>query len=173
MRAGEQKVVRQYILYREEHRKAREKTATTTPSVLTTLNITLKDGRIVPLDFKQLERTVQSACAGLDDVEAAQILYDTERGLFEGVSLTDVNKALIMAARTLIEKEPNYSYVAARLLLNDLNNEALHFLGYKTDIETPQLATRYAELLPTYIHRGVELELLDEACAAHNYPVAF
>lgn len=162
MRAGEHKVVREYILYREEHRKAREQASATAPvSVLDTINITLSDGKRIPLDVAALERTVQSACAGLEDVQAEQILHDTQRGLFDGVPMSDVNKALIMAARTLIEKEPNYSYVAARLLLNDLNNEALSFLGYKTENQTLDIANLYTEILPAYIQRGVELELLD------------
>lgn len=160
MRAGEHKVVREYILYREEHRKAREQAASPA-SLFTQIKVTLNDGRQIPLDIAALERNVQMVCAGLDDVQAEQILHDTQRGLFDGVPISDVNKALIMATRTLIEKEPNYSYVAARLLLNDLNNEALNFLGYKTDNQTLNVADLYADILPAYIQRGVELELLD------------
>src|SRR5207244_2854753 len=93
------------------------------------LNVTLHDGKVVPLDIKRLTLLVNSACAGLTDVSAKHIIEDTERNLFDKVPVDQVNKSLIMSARVLIEKEPNYSFVAARLLLDDLRNEALNFLG--------------------------------------------
>ena len=158
MRADEHKVLREYILYREEHRKAREQASATPTSTTPTLRVTLKNGTTQPLDFAELKQTVESACADLEDVRAEQILQDTERGLYDGVPIADVNTALIMATRTLIEKEPNYSYVAARLLINDLNKEALDFLGILPGLPNTDL---YTKILAVYIKKGVELELLD------------
>ncbi len=159
MRAGEHKVMRAYVLYREERRKEREaqKTAAGKPSE-PQLHITLDDGARIPLDIKTLTQRVTRACSGLADVSAEHIVSDTQRNLFDGVPVKEVGKALIMSTRVRIEKEPNYSYVAARLLLDELCNEALSFLGMTS---TTDKEIAYQDYLQKYIERGVELELLD------------
>ncbi len=126
MRSGEHKIARAYVLYREERRRIREQQTETTER--SPLNVTLNDGTIAPLDLNRLEKLVNSACQGLTDVSAAYILEDMQRNLFDKVPVKEVSKALIMSARVLIEKEPNYSFVAARLLLDNLRAEALQFL---------------------------------------------
>ena len=91
------------------------------------------------------------------------ILDDTCRNLFDGVKERDVSQALVMSARTLIEKEPNYSYAAARLLMDMLRREALGFLRMDTNVATQQeMGERYSEYFTCYIKCGADLELLDE-----------
>ncbi len=159
MRAGEHKVARAYVLYREERRKARneQQAAMAQPQ----LNVTLPDGQVVPLDGQRLVTLVNSACANLADVSAQHIIDETQRNLFDKVPLKDISKALIMSARVLIEKEPNYSFVAARLLLDELRSEALNFLGLKERATFEEMNTLYLSYMQAYIKRGVELELLD------------
>lgn len=160
MRAGEHKIARAYVLYREDRRKAREQEQiknTTGPE----LNVTLQDGTVAPLDMQRLIRLVESACEGLTDVSSNSIIEDTQRNLFDKVPQKEVNKALIMSARVLIEKEPNYSYVAARLLLDDMREEALSFLNIKDKATFQEMESLYEPYLKAYINRGVELELLD------------
>lgn len=157
MRAGEREVARAYVLYREEHRKARENKAPDEPL----LHVTLDDGLRVPLDMGRLQTRVKAACHDLKDVDANAILKDVSRNLFDGVTLTEVNHALVLAARTLIEQEPNYTYVTARLLLDDLQNEALGFLGLATHLSPEDMAKAYAPYFKTFIARGIALERLD------------
>ncbi len=159
MRAGEHKTARAYVLYREERRKIREQ-QTDTPAT-TQLTVTLNDGKVVPLDLKRLTTLVDSACMGLTDVSAKNIIEDTQRNLFDKVPVKEVSKALIMSARVLIEKEPNYSYVAARLLLDDLRSEALSFLGIQDKATFEEMKSLYETYLTHYIARGIEVELLD------------
>lgn len=165
MRAGEHRVARAYVLYREERRKARQQQhpidKSNTPQTDGGLRVTLTSGAVVPLDMARLMQTVQEACAGLDEVNPELIVKDAVRNLFDGAPIADVNKALIMSARVLIEKEPNYSYVAARLLLNDLRNEALAYLGLPTEVTPATVDTMYAECLKHFVARGITLELLD------------
>lgn len=162
MREGEHEIARRYVLYREERRKVREqeqeaeKTAKTKP-----LSITLPDGKVVPLDLGRLTQRVSSACVGLTDVSVEHIITDTQRNLFDKVPLKELNKALIMSTRVLIEKEPNYSFVAARLLVDELRQEALGFLKMKNDVTFEEMKSLYDTYLHAYIERGVELELLD------------
>lgn len=157
MRSAEQKVARAYVLYREERRKAREHTAPDQPL----LHVILDDGMRMPLDMGRLQARVKAACHDLKDVDPKAILKDVLRNLFDGVTLTEVNHALVLAARTLIELEPNYTYVTARLLLDDLQNEALGFLGLATHLSPEAMAKAYGQYFKAFIARGIQLDRLD------------
>ena len=162
MRAGEQKVAREYVLYREKHRIARDSLIKQKHTKEPAIQVTLPDGRLAPLDMERLRKVVQEACEGLEQTEPAAILKDTKRNLFDGVALRDVSKSLIMTARTFIEKEPNYTYVTSRLLLDDLRMEALSFLNVPNHQATfEEMRSLYPHYFRKYIERGVELELLD------------
>lgn len=165
MRAEEQKIARAYVLYREERRKAREvalQESGTNVDSANQLLIVMPNGTKTPLDEKWLSQVVQDACRNLTEVDAALILKETRRSLFNGAALADVEKALTMSARALIEKEPNYTYVAARLLLEQLRREALEFLGTPTQhLNLEAMQRIYTDCLKSYIAKGVELELLD------------
>jgi ribonucleoside-diphosphate reductase alpha chain len=161
MRSGEHKVARAYVLYREERRKIREQEQAAAETARQQLHVTLNDGQVVPLDLDRLIKLINSACENLSDVSAQHIIEDTQRNLFDKVPVKDVSKALIMSARVLIEKEPNYSCVAARLLLDDLRGEALSFLGVKDRASFEEMKSLYHPYLEAYITRGVQLELLD------------
>ncbi len=168
MRQGEHKVARAYVLYREERARERAKAAAA-PPVEPELRVTLADGRIQPLDKAQLTTLVTEACAGLDTVQADLILQDTCRNLFDGVRAEDVDKTLVMSARALIEQEPDYSYVAARLLLNDLRHEACGFLQLRQPVHSQAaMAEVYADYFQVYIQRAIALELLDPQLATFD-----
>ncbi|MDJ0891786.1 MAG: ribonucleoside-diphosphate reductase subunit alpha [Gammaproteobacteria bacterium] len=163
MRAGEQKVARAYVLYRDE--RARERAAHAEVSQ-PALHVTLEDGSVRPLNASALHAVVDEACAGLSEATADAIVDDTLRNLFDGVSEKDLATALVMSARTLIETEPDYSYVAARLLLNNLRSEALRFLrGGVVGANTEQMTEEYSHYLKEYVSRGIDLELLDPRLA--------
>ncbi|MDF3054256.1 MAG: ribonucleotide-diphosphate reductase subunit alpha [Gammaproteobacteria bacterium] len=159
MREGEHKVVRAYVLYREDRRKIREMASQISDSQL---SIVMPNGTRAPLDQKWLAQVIEDACRGLSEVDPELILKDTQRNLFDGASLADVEKALTMTARTLIEKEPNYTFVAARLLLEQFRAEALTFLGMPAvHHTTSSMQQIYPFCLKKYIEKGVMLELLD------------
>ena len=171
MRSGEHKVARAYVLYREEQKRKRaeeaEKRPAEQPEPL--VNITLADGSTRPLDIERLRRLVAEACSGLEAVTVESILDDTCRNLFDGVKEQDVSHALVMSARTLIEKEPNYSYAAARLLMDMLRREALGFLAMDTGVATQQeMGEQYSEYFANYIKRGSDLELLDKRLTQYD-----
>ena len=138
MRDGHHKVARAYVLYREE--RARQREARTRqraePSAPPVLSVTRADGSKHPLDQERLTAVTEEACAGLADVSARRILQDTMHNLFDGMPEGDVGRVLTMSARALIEQEPNYSYVAARLLLDALRHEALSCLSQRHEVAT-------------------------------------
>jgi ribonucleoside-diphosphate reductase alpha chain len=161
MREGAHQVARSYVLYREERRQAREQEQATAATQHPTIQVTLEDGKKVPLDLARLTRVVTEACADLADLDADLILKDTLRNLFDGVPIREVGKALQLSARAMIEQEPNYSYAAARLLLDDMRTEALSFLNLpSTRLTQAELAKVYPDYLKHYIERGIELELI-------------
>ncbi|MEJ2694391.1 MAG: ATP cone domain-containing protein, partial [Candidatus Thiodiazotropha sp.] len=123
MRSGEHKAARAYVLYRERQNQKRQEEAAKRAATgeipeQHRVNVTLADGSTRPLDTGRLQALVQEACNGLDEVDAQRILSDACRNLFDGVKESDVSQTLVMSARTLIDQEPNYSQVAARLLLD-------------------------------------------------------
>src|SRR5712691_4369759 len=154
MRSGEHDVARSYVLYREERAKARaqEKTARKNESGIHVV----ENGQRKPLDQEALARLVAAACEGLPDAKPEAILDTTLRDLYDGVPLDEVRKSAVMAARALIEKDPAYSYVTARLLLNIIRLEVLGEEASQAD-----MATRYAAYFPQCIERGIAAELLD------------
>lgn len=164
MRAGEYKVAKSYVLYREERRKEREqaqKAEQAGKKEEFVLHVTKADGSVQPLDLTALRARVDRACSGLADVSSNHIVEDTKRNLFDKVPEHEVNNVLVMSARILIEKEPNYTYVAARLLSDNLRQEALTYLGLGDKLTYADMSESYGEYMNAYLKRGIELELLD------------
>jgi ribonucleoside-diphosphate reductase alpha chain len=166
MRAGEHKIARDYVIYREDRARLRAEKAEQQPDADTAgsphvgINITQADGASAPLDITRINTIVREACMGLEDVAESDIIDEALRNLYDGVSHEEVSTSLVITARTLIEKEPNYTYAAARLLLDNLRAEALSFLGVANDATQRDMANLYPRALSVYIQRGVELELL-------------
>ncbi len=162
MRSGEQKVARSYVIYRNEHALQRAaKEAQQPAKAHPTLHVLLEDGRREFLDLGRLETIVAEACEGLEGVEYDLVLRESLKNLYNGVPVGELNTSLVITARTLVEREPNYSFVTARLLMDQLRAEALGFLGVARSATHADMTTFYPAALPAYIARGVELELLD------------
>ena len=157
MRGGFHEVARAYVLYRERRAQERSKQAQPATPAEPTLHV-LDAGHRVPLDWQRLHTIVQAACEGLGaDVRPEPILAETRRNLYDGVPIDEVHKASILASRTLIEKDPGYTRVTARLLLHTIRREILG-----EEVLQAEMHERYADYFPGYIKRGVEAELLDD-----------
>ena len=161
MSEEQHQVARAYVIHREDHRKAREAAEKSGHDTKKIINITLHDGAQKPLDVVQLSLRIEEACKELEDVDSALIIKDTLRNIYDGITMNELNTALVMATRTLIETDPNYSFVAARLLLNQAYNEGLMFLGLPTVDTHAQMSKQYGKCFKEYIARGVQLELLN------------
>lgn len=126
MREGCQDVARAYVLYRE--RRAAERAAAGEAQRVAAgapvLHVTDGDRRF-PLDHAALLAQCTEACSGLSGVSPEAVLQNAVHNLYDGVPLAAVRQSLVLAARTMIEREPDYSKVAARLLLDILKVEAL------------------------------------------------
>jgi ribonucleoside-diphosphate reductase alpha chain len=158
MRGGHHEVARAYVLYRDRRAQERARQAAkVAPAASPELHVTDR-GQRVPLDTAALQALVEHACSGLGaDVKPDPILAETRRNLYDGVPLDEVYKAMILAARTLLEKEPAYTRATARLLMHTIRREILGPLADSAD-----MAAAYAEYFPAFIKQGVQAELLDD-----------
>lgn len=165
MRAGHQKIARSYVLYREQRAGEREQSILSQQNNTekkTPLEITLENGQTTLLDESRLITIIKEACNGLEETDSSAIFAETKRALFPGVAEKDVANAVTMSARTFIEKEPNYTFAAARLLLDNLRSEALTEInGKRTEATHEEMSELYPEYFHQYIKRSIELELLD------------
>lgn len=167
MRGEHHKVARAYVLYREE--RARERAAENEASAETaapSLHVKAEDGTLLPLDEARLVRIVEEACDGLEAVSSAPIITEAKRNLYDGITLDELSLAPILAARTLVEQEPNYAYVSARLLMDRLRREALSFVSGRAEQATQaDMGARYASYFPDFVQTGIEAELIDPELA--------
>ncbi|WP_426439979.1 ribonucleoside-diphosphate reductase subunit alpha [Bradyrhizobium genosp. P] len=166
MRSEHHKVARAYVLYRDERTRQRAEQdaakAAKPAAAGPTIHVTLPNGAKVPLDQARLALIINEACAGLDGVDAAPVVAETQRNVYDGISQDELAQASVMAARTLVEQEPNYTYVSARLLLDKLRTEVLSYVhDVPTNASQADMAVRYAEYFPAYIKTGIKAELLD------------
>lgn len=174
MRSGEQKVARSYVLYREQRAQERADEAgqqpVHEPLLMDTINVVHADGSTARLDVARVQTIVQEACENLSDVDASRIIKEAMANMYDGISASDVATSILITARTLVEEEPNYTYVSARLLLDELRTEALTFLeneksGERQSATQAQMKDAYPVALSRFISRGIELELLSPRLA--------
>jgi ribonucleoside-diphosphate reductase alpha chain len=157
MRSEHHEIARAYVLYRERRTQERAKQAPAVAVATPAMHV-MDGGKRVALDMAKLQSLIESSCANLGkDITPAPILSETLRNLYDGVPVDEVYKASILAARTLIEKDPDYTYATARLLMHTIRREILG-----EEVVQEQMGEKYPEYFPLFIKKGVDNELLDE-----------
>ncbi len=157
MRGGHHEIARAYVLYREKRTQERARQPQPAVSAAPVLHV-MDRGQKVALDIHNLEAIIEASCANLGaDIRSEPIVSETMRNLYDGVPIDEVYKASILAARTLIEKNPDYTYATARLLMHTIRREVLG-----EEVRHEDMAGRYVSYFPQFIAKGVENELLDE-----------
>ena len=84
------------------------------------IKIKKRNGRLEDFNVNKINASAERACEEVSNVSASEIVLDAQLQLFDKITSTEIDQALILSAREKIEKEPNYSFAAARLLLNNL-----------------------------------------------------
>lgn len=165
MRGGHHEVARAYVLYREKRSQERLKSATLVAAKTPSLHA-IDQGERVVLDMARLSKLITEACSGLGaEVKPEPIFAETLRNLYDGVPMDEVYKASVLAARTLIEKDPDYTYATARLLFHTIAKEVLG-----KDVEPADMGQAYVDYFPGFIKKGVANELLDESLLQFDLP---
>src|SRR3989442_9633636 len=164
MRGGEHEVARAYVLYREKRAQERAQEKQQKGGKVAEPKIFVIDNGVrKPLDLARLTQLVKTSCAVLSAAEPERILKATQKDLYDGVPMEEVRKCVVLAARTLIEKDPAYSFVTARLLLDSIRYEAMGEECTQAD-----MATKYAEYFPRFVKHGIKIGLLNEALAQYD-----
>ncbi len=157
MRSSNHEVARAYVLYRERRTQERAQVKVAKAPAAPTLHV-IDGGQRVALDVQYLQNLIENACAGLGaDVKPDPIVAETMRNLYDGVPMEEVYKASILASRTLLEKDPDYTYATARLLMHTIAKEVLG-----KEVTHAQMAEEYVNNFPLFIKKGVDNSLLDE-----------
>jgi ribonucleoside-diphosphate reductase alpha chain len=163
MRGSHHEVARAYVLYRERRAQERAAQGEAAQPAAPTMHV-IDGGQRIPLDMAHLQGLIESACRGLGaDVKPDPIVAETLRNLYDGVPIDEVYKASILAARTLIEKDPDYTYATARLLLHTIFKEILG-----RDLTPAEAAASYVDYFPAFIKKGVDNELLNPDMLQYN-----
>ncbi len=163
MRVGRPEVAKRYVLYRQERAKLREAQKSghvveTPAAPAQDYTVTDAQGKVVPLDRSRVQEIIREACAGYADVVSEErILKETLANLYPGIPVKDVSKALVMVACAHIEEDPAWSFVTARMLMDDIRDEVLG-----SRLTQAQMEKRYATYFPEFIQLGVENQLLDK-----------
>lgn len=165
MRAGEQKIARAYVLYRDKQARQRAAEQQGIAKPHPTITVLHLDGQRRPLDLGRIETLVQEACANLNNVDASKIVENSIKNLYDGVPVDGVSTALMMTARTMVEKEPDYTFVTARLLLDNLRREALSFLKIAEEATQEEMKVLYPEAFKVYVAKAIELDQMDARLA--------
>ncbi|ARU05138.1 ribonucleoside-diphosphate reductase subunit alpha [Comamonas serinivorans] len=172
MRSGHHDVARAYVLYREARAQERatlatlEAARTGASAAATTLRVRRPDGSLVPLDLAALAQRVAAACGGLGaDVQPAPVMQEAERTLYDGVAEAEVDKALLLAARTRIELDPGYSQVSARLLLDSVAREV-----WGETVPAHDRQSAYTTHFAALIERGIAADLLNAELRGFDLP---
>ena len=160
MRSGEQKVARAYVLYREERKQLRQQQEPQ-KGTKEEIKITLENGDEDTLDIDRLEAMVAEACEGLEGTDSGLIIEEANKNLYDGVTEDDARTSLVMTARTLVEQEPNYTYVTARILLDNIRTEALSYLGMQKQATQSEMKDLYHQAFRNFLGKGVENEILN------------
>ena len=162
---GLYEIAKAYILYRADHQKAREerKDQIARQSLLGKLTVLKRDGRTVLFDVTKLGDSISRAAAGLtsDDgggegVSADLISGETIRNIYDGISTEEIEKAMLMACASFIEKDAAYSHVAARLFLQRIYKEVIG-----SSVADTNLASSYREAFLFGLQRGVDAGVFD------------
>ncbi|RZT08528.1 ribonucleoside-diphosphate reductase alpha chain [Duganella sp. CF402] len=159
MRSGEHDVARAYVLYRakqmEERRAAKEASGAAT--IAAPQIHVLENGERKPLELSRVTSLIGAACQGLEKhVDADAIVAETLKNLYDGVPVEELHKSAILAARALMEKDPAYSQVTARILLHTIRKEV-----FGKEVAQAAAAAEYVTYFPQYIAKGIAAELLD------------
>ena len=166
MRHGEHKVARAYVLYRESRTQQRAAlNAAARQDTAPSFQVRYEDGSQKPLDLQRLTTVIAEACENLADTDPVVILQQTLKSLYDGVHENDVASSLIMTARTLIEKEPIHSFVAARLLLDKMRTETLRGLNIAQAATQKDMSKLYEQTFKSYVSRAIEIERINPELA--------
>ena len=171
MRAEYFSIARRYIIYRAERNRVRrlraEETMDTSGTDAFPEVMVSRDGRLENLDFDRLREQVTDACSGVEQQCDADMLFEeVEKQFYNGITPSEISRAMVLAARSRIENDPSYDTVASRLMLNIIYRESLDKSSASDELET-----LYRKHFARFIGIGVEAGRIAESLREFDLPV--
>ncbi|MEC7840252.1 MAG: ribonucleoside-diphosphate reductase subunit alpha [Chlamydiota bacterium] len=150
MRVGHHEVAKSYILFRNNRKKSRDlKKALESES----------NHRIL-----EIKKTLNRACKGInEEFSIREIIEETVSHLYDGATKEETHNALLLTVKSMIEKDPAYNRLSAKLLLNTIYDEVF---GSEENIKTLH-HTKFIE----YIEKGIQYGKLDPNLRSFNLKV--
>lgn len=158
MKDNHYEVAKAYILHRAEKRRI-EVEERKKISYLRKLTVVKSDGRTVLFNPKKVKETILRCSDGLDGIDSDAIFEEAVKNIYDGIKSDEIDKALILATTSLIELEPNYGFLAARMFQQRIRKEVL---GASTQFGTQEAEASYRESFIQSINLGVKNGLMDE-----------
>src|SRR5210317_1696813 len=121
------------------------------------INVKKRNGRLEKFEVDKINASSLRACEDITDVSPSEIVLDAQLQLFDKITTKQIDQALILSAREKIEKEPNYSFAAARLLLNCLYKEV-----FKEGVDSDTFKLQYRKSFIQGVKKLVKADRLDE-----------
>lgn len=160
MSAGFFEVAKHYIIYRFEHAKIREEKKLEVLEKVEEggLYITKRTGVKEKFDIEKVRATIMHVVHGYEkEINVEQILKQIKLEVYEAMPTKEITKALVMTVRSMIEQDPAYSYLASRLLLNQISEELIG----EVSLDYTLLDEQYKEAFVKGINKGIERGMLD------------
>lgn len=121
------------------------------------IKVKKRNGRLEDFNVDKINASAARACENIENVSASEVVLDAQLQLFDKVKTAEIDQALILSAREKIEKEPNYSFVASRLLLNNLYKEV-----FKEGVDSDVFELQYRKIFVVNIKKMVKSGRLDK-----------
>lgn len=164
MDRGYYDVAKSYIIYRYEHAKIREEKQEEVVEKIEKreLLIVKADGTREIFSIDRIKKTLEYSILPdyRDAINVDAFIEQVQREVYDGISTSEVERTMIMVARSMIERDPAYNQLAAQLLLNSLYGKVLHKDGIT--IVSPDFDSAYRTAFIDNVKRAVELKILDE-----------
>ncbi|MBS1988329.1 ribonucleoside-diphosphate reductase subunit alpha [Candidatus Dependentiae bacterium] len=125
---------------------------------LSIVQVSKRNGSLVPFEKEKIIKTIQRAAKGFEQSVSIELIFsELIKIIYDKISTRDLEKALVLATVSFIERDPAYSYVSARLFLQQIYKEAIG-----CSLTDERLAESYRKNFIEYISAGVEYEVLDK-----------
>ncbi len=161
---GDFEVAKAYILYRQEHAEARYKKQQEMLDLVNKAAICVKtrSGKIVPFDVTQIEIAIKNIASSFEEglIPVDRVVAGTKLNIYDGITTSEITKAIILALKPFVERDPKFSGVSARFLLNDLYKEVLG-----TDEYSAHFAMMHEKRFPEIIKAGIAEQRFDARLA--------
>ncbi len=139
------------VLAKAEQKSTPAAKTAPTENLGTIYTVTEADGSQTEMSELEIKKRIDYACLNLN-VDSDEVRVDMLKNFYQGIRRKEVDQAAIMSARAKVEKEPDYTFLTARLLLDEIYRETISTPANHADIKKI-----HQEYFTQYIDFGVQV----------------